>query len=183
MKIVVVFCLLFEQLLGQNGAIDSTAKSISNKLINHGYYEMWFGQPWENSNGIEVPGYTDLDRRIRFFKDSLFEEVVFKDGFFEVVFPIDDCEKTMTNYKKQGKYTTEYLTGKWNMVKDTIYVQYKTKYLYAESPFLDCFYISQRTGFKCDTPPICTSQYNIIRYFVLNNEQLCFVKPDGGCYK
>jgi hypothetical protein len=161
---------------GQNATADSTAKNISKNLLNHGYYQLWEGQPWENRNGMEIPGYTDLDRRIHFNKDSTFEEVVFKDRS-EISY-IDTGSKT-----KVRVYLTTLYSGAWKTSGDTIQLNYNYKKAYPEAAFGNCYYLSMYKKFKCDIAPLFTSEYTHSRLLLLKNEKLCEVGYSVYCYR
>jgi hypothetical protein len=137
---------------------------------------MWGGQPWEYSNGIEVPGYTDLDRRLLFTTDTTFEEIIFKEDI-QILAP-DACD---TFAKK--KNVTSFFIGKWDLHGDTINLRYANKYIYPEREFSNCFYLTIYKKFKCSLPPLCISIYENHRVLTIKNEKLCEVHDIGECYR
>ena len=164
-----IFCL---SSFGQSAKTDS----ISRKLVNRGYYTQWVGQPPVHIDGTEIDGFTDLDRRILFSHNSVFEEIVFKD-WFQVQFP-DTCIKTT-----RKEPITTLFSGKWEIKGDTIHLKYSTKYIYPELEFSNCFYLSRYKIFKCSTPPLSSCKFSIDRYFTLKNEELCEVADNAECYR
>lgn len=150
--------------------------SIFRKLVNRGYYKQWYGQPPVHTDGAEIEGYTYLDKRLHFSPDSLFEEIIFKD-WFRVQLP-NICNEA----SKKERFTT-LLSGRWEINDDTLHLKYTTKYIYPEIEFSNCFYLSMYKKFKCDILPLCSSNYDINRFFTFKNEELCEVAENGECYR
>jgi hypothetical protein len=164
-KLLIIIHFLNLSSFGQSGTIDSSEKCISKKLLNRGYYTVWEGQPWEYQNGTEVPGYTDLDRRILFSKDFSFEEVVFKDR--DDIGWIDTCDKMKLKVPVYVLYS-----GVWKINGDTILLRFFSKMVYPQMEFDNCFYLSKYKKFKCNIPPLCNLEYTLTRMFFLKNEEL-----------
>ena len=143
---------------------DSLAKQIKPKLLVHGYYSVFEGLPWMYQEGVEIPGTTDLDRRIRIDKDTTFDEVVFKEWQNEA---IETCL-----LPKDKPYFIQFYSGKWAIKSDTIFLNYTTKRVYREMKFSNCFYYSKFNKFQCDTAPVCTFPFLFERKFIFKNEEL-----------
>jgi hypothetical protein len=132
--------------------------------------------PWEYQNGVEIPGYTDLDRRILFNKGSSFEEIVFKDDIESIW--LDTCFNT-----KLKVYFTVFYSGVWAIKGDTIQLTYQTKKTYTESEFDNCFYLSRYQKFECKTAALCSASCYYSRVFLLQNKQLREIGNLGYHYK
>ncbi len=88
-------------------------------------FRYWSGMPpmhvhepvGEGYVDMEVEGYTDEDRRMSFFRDGRYQEIIFEDrgsGTLRIWYP-GDCNPL------QGD-TVAVLTGKWSWLQDTLRV-------------------------------------------------------------
>ncbi len=81
-------------------------------------FRYWQGDPMMHGpNGECIAGYTDEERRVSFFRDGRYQEVVFEDrGFIQVrILEPGDCAPL------EGD-TAAVLTGTWTWVNDTLRV-------------------------------------------------------------
>jgi hypothetical protein len=81
-------------------------------------FRYWQGDPMMHGpNGECIAGYTDEERRVSFFRDGRYQEVVFEDrGFIQVrILEPGDCARL------EGD-TAAVLTGTWTWVNDTLQV-------------------------------------------------------------
>lgn len=170
-----IACLIGWMPLFSSGQ-QAPSKPLPAQLIAHGAYTRWYGQAPMHEDGMEIEGYTDVDKRIRFGADSMFEEIIFKD-FFQTA--MDD---TCARHDKRANTIILY-TGRWDTSGDTILLHYQTRSSYQENPFLDCFSRSGNKLFHCDTAPDHTCEVNKTRSFLLKKEALCEVADDAECYR
>lgn len=79
-------------------------------------FRYWQGDPpMHDPNGTEIPGYTDEERRMSFFRDHRYQEIIFEDRGSATAhnWQPGDCEAL------QGD-TVAVLTGIWSWANDTL---------------------------------------------------------------
>lgn len=79
-------------------------------------FRYWQGDAPMHQGGLEIPGYTDEERRMSFFHDHRYQEIVFEDrGRLVDIWQPGDCDPL------QGDTVAE-LTGTSSWVQDTLHV-------------------------------------------------------------
>ncbi|MBL8000323.1 MAG: hypothetical protein JNL05_00055 [Flavobacteriales bacterium] len=98
-------------------------------------FRYWQGDPMMHGpNGECIAGYTDEERRVSFFRDGRYQEVVFEDrGFIQVrILEPGDCASL------QGD-TVAVLTGSWTWSSDTLHVTVERTAQYPLEVVLDAY--------------------------------------------
>ena len=178
-KNCLLFCgLLFSQLVGfgQNASLDSLEKSITKRLLAHGYFKAYYGLSPMYEGNTEVEGSTDLDRRILFFTDHTFEELVFKD--WEPPQIPEKCVKV-----KGNQSLCLLLSGEWKLMGENVLLKYKFELIYKESDLSNCLIESRHKRFKCSASPLCNFDLSLKRMFLYKKEELKEVGNLGYSYK
>ncbi|MCC7501086.1 MAG: hypothetical protein IT229_01060 [Flavobacteriales bacterium] len=120
-------------------------------------FRYWQGDPMMHGpNGECIAGYTDEERRMSFFRDHRYQEVIFEDRGLTTlrIWQPGDCEPL------QGD-TVAVLTGIWSWVSDTLRV---TVELTAQYPLEDVLeqYMKRNMDepFVMSMPPtrVCTTE-------------------------
>lgn len=149
----------------QTNRLDSIENSISKKLCSHGYYEAFYGFPKKDSANNLLSSAKELDRRLLFYPDHSFEEIVFKD--WEVFQFPEICYKT-----KKFKSFVVLLSGEWKLMGETILLKYKYELVYKETDFLSCFGSGEAKRFKCVYAPLCNFELSLKRMLLLKQNEL-----------
>jgi hypothetical protein len=114
-------------------------------------------------NGECIAGYTDEERRVSFFRDGRYQEVIFEDrGFVQVrMLGPGDCAPL------EGD-TAAVLTGTWSWVNDTLRVTVERTAQYPLEGLL-AVYLKRdvRRPFTMHMPPtrVCSTQRDRVFWF------------------
>ncbi|MBL7982458.1 MAG: hypothetical protein JNL52_11700 [Flavobacteriales bacterium] len=110
-------CALFLLLLNAAACVHAQSDTLHAPWLDR-EFRYWQGDPMMHGpNGECIAGYTDEERRLSFFRDGRYQEVVFEDrGFVQVrILEPGDCAPL------EGD-TAAVLTGTWTWVNDTLRV-------------------------------------------------------------
>lgn len=120
-------------------------------------FRYWQGDPMMHGpNGECIAGYTDEERRVSFFRDGSYQEIVFEDrGFIQVrILEPGDCALL------EGD-TAAVLTGTWSWVNDTLRVAVERTAQYALEDVLEQYLKRDMDRpFTMPTPPtrVCNTE-------------------------
>lgn len=98
-------------------------------------FRYWQGDPMMHGpNGECIAGYTDEERRVSFFRDGRYQEVIFEDRGFTTsrIWEPGDCDPL------QGD-TVALVTGTWSRANDTLLVTVETTAQYPLEALLEVY--------------------------------------------
>ncbi len=98
-------------------------------------FRYWQGDsPMHDPSGAEIPGYTDEERRMSFFRDQRYQEIIFEDrgAIQSRIGQPGDCAPL------QGD-TVAVLTGTWSWANDTLQVTVERTAQYPREALLQVY--------------------------------------------
>ncbi|HRH38710.1 MAG TPA: hypothetical protein PK760_10215 [Flavobacteriales bacterium] len=161
--LVALFCCITLHASAQSLALDTTRWSGRE-------FRYWVGDPMMHGpNGECIAGYTDEERRVSFFADGRYQEIIFEDRGFATlrIWQPGDCEPLKGD-------TVALLNGTWSWAHDTMHVNVERTAQYPQAVVDEQYWQRRWTEpLAMTTPPsrICNTRRE--RSFFFEGERLC----------
>jgi len=164
----------------QNTTSDSVETGLKRNLVEAGWLRHWAGVPMQYVGGNEVAGYTNVEKKIIFFKDQRFELNVYLDYDYPQPFNLG---KNRTYCRQRKKYEeVSVLTGSWSVKQDSIVLHYRLEKLYNSEAYAAYNY-DRNFGRACTLKVLGSCKLNYREVFTFKENNLCSAQSSYECYR